>query len=381
MKILFYSSYFHPYISGITTYPLVLLKKLSSKHKINVLTFKHDPKLKNQEKLAKLNIIRMPFCFKISKGFISLSSIFYYLKYLNQTDLVLINLPNAEALPLVILAKLMNKKVISLYNCKVVLGQSYIEKIVEKFLNWAVLLQVKLSNKVVFYTKDYFRSLKLNLKASKYVFTLPIINSESVNVNYLDGLLSAKQNLFWIGFVGRTAREKGLEYLINAVAKLKTKKKIALIFAGPYGDQVVGEADYYQKIIKLLKEKKLDYKFLGVLSGGKLSAFYKAIDVLVLPSINQTESFGMVQAEAMLAGTAVVASNLPGVRVPVKLTKMGKIVKTKDEDKLAQALCEVLRDKNEFNNNRLMKRAHEIFNNDQVLDFWTKLLERIYAEK
>ena len=51
-----------------------------------------------------------------------------------------------------------------------------------------------------------------------------------------------------------------------------------------------------------------------------MSSFYKSIDLLVLPSINQTEAFGMVQAEA-IAGTPVIAGNLPGVRIPIKLTK------------------------------------------------------------
>ncbi len=376
MKILFYSSYFYPYISGLTTNTLQLLKKLSSKHQIKILTFAHTEKLKSQEKLGKLKIIRMPFKFKVSKGFISPQSLFIYWQNLKKTDLVFVNLPNAEALPLVILAKLTRKKIVVLYSCRVILGGSWREKLIEAVLNLAVNIQVYLADKVVFLTKDYCHSLHLKLAEKKLAFSLPMIAEESVNVNYLDNLLSEKQNRLWVGFVGRTSREKGLEHLVNALAKLKTSKHISLILAGPYGDQVVGENAYYQQLIDLLKEKNIDYKFLGVLSGGKLAAFYKAIDVLVLPSINQTEAFGIVQAEAMLAGTAVIASNLPGVRVPIRLTKMGKLVPPANEDKLAAALCEVLKNKDQFNNNRLMKRAHEVFNQEKVVKFWNELLEK-----
>ena len=46
--------------------------------------------------------------------------------------------------------------------------------------------------------------------------------------------------------------------------------------------------------------------------------------------INSTESFGMVQVEAMTCGTPVVASDLPGVRQPARMTGMGKIIPPAD---------------------------------------------------
>ena len=49
-----------------------------------------------------------------------------------------------------------------------------------------------------------------------------------------------------------------------------------------------------------------------------MGSFYTCIDVLVVPSINSTEAFGLVQVEAMMMGVPVVASDLPGVRVPVQ---------------------------------------------------------------
>ena len=63
---------------------------------------------------------------------------------------------------------------------------------------------------------------------------------------------------------------------------------------------------------------------------------------MVLPSINSTESFGMVQVEAMTCGTPAVASDLPGVRCPVRETGMGKIVPPRNAQALAEAIIEIL---------------------------------------
>jgi glycosyltransferase involved in cell wall biosynthesis len=75
---------------------------------------------------------------------------------------------------------------------------------------------------------------------------------------------------------------------------------------------------------------------------GELVAFYQQCDVTVLPSTNSTESFGIVQVESMSCGTPVVASDLPGVRQPVKLTGMGRVVPAADAHALAEGISEVL---------------------------------------
>jgi glycosyltransferase involved in cell wall biosynthesis len=73
-----------------------------------------------------------------------------------------------------------------------------------------------------------------------------------------------------------------------------------------------------------------------------MSTFFGAIDVLVVSSINSTESFGLVQVESMLCGTPVVATSLPGVRQPVLTTGMGVIVEPADAGALARGIIEVV---------------------------------------
>ncbi|MCX7956213.1 MAG: glycosyltransferase family 4 protein [Patescibacteria group bacterium] len=377
MKILFFSSYFYPYTSGLTTYPWKILSYLSKNHQITVLTFNHQNnklKIKNY----KLKIVYLPYLFKLSKGFISPQSFFYFLKEIKKTDILILNQPNVEGLFLAILAKIFRKKTISLVHCFLYGGKNIFEKLIFKLANFFVFLQLFLSQKLVFYTKEYFQSTCFYrfLKNKKIYYHLPPIKKLSIDKNYFKKLLEYKENSFLIGFSGRTASEKGIEYLIKAIKNLKLKiKNLKLIFAGPYGKDVAGENNYFLKIKNLLEKNKIFYKFLGNLKENQLGAFYKTIDVLALPSINSTEAFGMVQAEAIILGTPVVASNLPGVNIPIKLTKMGLLTEPKNEKQLAKAISEILENQKKYNNKKLIIQAQKIFDIKNVYQFWSKIID------
>jgi glycosyltransferase involved in cell wall biosynthesis len=105
---------------------------------------------------------------------------------------------------------------------------------------------------------------------------------------------------------------------------------------------VLGEELYAQKLAPLIANLGDHWTFLGNLTPVELAVFYRQCQVTVLPSINSTESFGMVQVEAMTCGTPVIASDLPGVRQPVKMTGMGRIVPPGDAGALARAILAVL---------------------------------------
>jgi len=83
----------------------------------------------------------------------------------------------------------------------------------------------------------------------------------------------------------------------------------------------------------------------------------------------------------MLSGTPVVASNLPGVRVPIQLTKMGKIVAPKNPKQLSQAISEILKNKNKFNNDKLIKKLlKNIFDINNVFKFYDNLIIMKYKK-
>ncbi len=377
MKILFFSPYYYPYTSGVTTYPQKLLSCLSNKNEIEILTFKYDKKLKTEEIINDYKITRMNYLFKISKGFISPQSLYFFFRKVINSNLVILNQPNFEGLFLAIIAKILGKKIISIFHCQVFLEGNLLTKIINFTLNTSMITQFHLSDKIVVYTKDYIDSLPYFKRLfGKTVDILPPIEYFTADKKFSNKLLKLKKNNIWLGYAGRISSEKGIEYLIEAVRDvvIPAKAGIQIIFAGPYGKDVAGEDIYYEKIVKLLKKNNINYLFLGNLIKRQLFSFYKSIDILMLPSINQTEAFGMVQAEAMLAGTPVIASDLPGVRIPIQLTKMGIIVEPKNPKQIAQAILEILKNKNKFSNDKLIKNAQDIFDISKVYKFYENLI-------
>jgi glycosyltransferase involved in cell wall biosynthesis len=145
-----------------------------------------------------------------------------------------------------------------------------------------------------------------------------------------------------IGMVARLAAEKGVEYLVRALPRvLEIHPGARVLYGGQYQD-VMGEEAYAEMLAPLIADLGDRWQFLGIIPDEELAALFHLCDVAVLPSTNSTEAFGMVQVEAMICGTPVVASDMPGVRQPVLQTGMGRLFILKDAGSLAESLIEVL---------------------------------------
>ena len=145
-----------------------------------------------------------------------------------------------------------------------------------------------------------------------------------------------------------------------------------VLFAGQYLD-VLGEDAYRERLKGPIASLGPHWEFLGVLTPDELSAFFGACDVQVVPSLNSTESFGLVQVEAMLCGTPVVASNLPGVRQPVKMTGMGEVVEPGSADALAAGIEKVLSNREAYVRPRAEIKAQ--FHVERTVDAYLELFE------
>lgn len=351
MKYLFSLIYYSPYVSGISVYVKRLAEELAKKgHGVSVICYQHDKNTKSHESISGVNVVRVTPQIKISKGFLSLDWIWMCWKQVKLHDLVFVNLPQPEGLITAFIARLQNKKLFSIYHCDVYLPSNKLAQNITRITAWLTLV---LSKQVISYTQDYaIHSPVLKHFLKKIVYCYPPFVKLSKSKD-------RKPKVATIGVAARLAQEKGIEYLLEAIKDIDCQ----LVVAGPLDP--VGEEFYKQKIMKLVEPLKDRIIFLGTIPPEDMSRFYSQIDVLVLPSVNSTEAFGMVQVEAMQAGIPVIATNLPGVRTPIQLTNAGLLVRPKSTTELKIAILEVLKNRRRYLPSP--QKINEIFSLEKTL--------------
>jgi glycosyltransferase involved in cell wall biosynthesis len=181
--------------------------------------------------------------------------------------------------------------------------------------------------------------------------------------------------------VTRFAAEKGVEVLLEAMPGVLEKYPQAqVLFAGQY-QNVMGEQAYADRLMPLIKKYETMgcWKFLGILSQQQLAAFYPNVDVLVVPSLNSTEAFGLVQVEAMINNVPCVASDLPGVRRPVQMYSMGEVVPIGDSSAMTRALLRVFAGKGKYNCDTTALARQ--YNPDTVAAGYERLFDQLIGQK
>jgi phosphatidyl-myo-inositol alpha-mannosyltransferase len=140
-------------------------------------------------------------------------------------------------------------------------------------------------------------------------------------------------------FMGRLEKRKGFRHLLRAFRTVKQAlPKARLFVAGAYD-----RADRLSYVRYVRHFRIRDVKFIGYFPAGHKARWYRTAHVFCAPSTGH-ESFGMVLAEAMAAGTPIVASDIPGYRDVVRDGVTGDLVPPGDEAALADALLALLDD-------------------------------------
>ena len=140
-------------------------------------------------------------------------------------------------------------------------------------------------------------------------------------------------------YVGRFAPEKGLDRLLQAVARLAHIQKLRLIVVGGDGEQDAA----YRRMLELSRSCGIAHRvtFTGRIGQADLPPYYCAADLLVLPS--SYESFGMVALEALACGTPVVATRVGAMEDLLREAGNGRLVPDLRPSSLTEAMESLLR--------------------------------------
>ncbi len=198
----------------------------------------------------------------------------------------------------------------------------------------------------------------------------PYISAQNESVR---GELSVPADIPLIGFVGRLVPEKGIVLLLEALCRLSNIGwRILIMGSGPLECEITVK---WQQVLG----DRLIFRSAKSVPRAQVPAYMRAMDIFVLPSITtQTwkEQFGLVLAEAMLAGVPCIGSSSGAI--PDVIGPGGLVFKERDVDDLVSNLKRLL--VNENLRKSLGETANEFalqnYSNPAVVKAYLKLFEQ-----
>jgi glycosyltransferase involved in cell wall biosynthesis len=161
-----------------------------------------------------------------------------------------------------------------------------------------------------------------------------------------------------IGSVARLVPVKGLRYLVSAMPDILQRCSRAHLLLAGDGDQRSG-------LEALARELAVSDRvhFLGFRRDA--AAVTAALDVFVLPSLNEGQ--GRVLVTAMALGVPIVATRVGGVPEVVKDGRQGLLVPSQDSTALGQAITTLLADREYAASLGMAGRSRALFFSSEVM--------------
>lgn len=351
MRLLFALTYYRPYTSGLTIYVERLATAMAQRgHSVTVLTSQYDPSLPRREVVNDVHVVRAPVAARVSKGVLMPMIGWLASALAINHDAMSLHLPQFDASGLALRGAVLQQPVVLTYHCDLLLPPGAFNRFVNKVVDTSNVIAGKASDAVVAYTEDYAtHSPYLSRFINKVRVIPPPVEVASVGDDEI-AAFRRRWNVQGpvIGMAARLAAEKGVEVLLDALPRILERYPNARVLYAGQHENVLGEEAYARRLAPLFEQYRDHWTFLGTLGARDMAAFYHNLDVLIVPSLNSTESFGLVQVEAMLCGTPCIASNLPGVRQPVQQTGMGLVTPIGNSYALADNIVQILEQRDRY---------------------------------
>lgn len=187
------------------------------------------------------------------------------------------------------------------------------------------------------------------------------------------GQYPRKEGRFFGICVGRFERQKGHEYLIDAVCRMpiEAKEKIKIFLAG--------DGPLKNQLSRRIQKAGLEENFIFLGYTREIPEFLSLSDVLILPSL--WEGLPRAAVEAFQCGKPVIATDIPGTREAVKDRENGLLVPAGNPERLSEAITNFIGDEN------LRKRitegaiaAAQKFSFDRMLGEYHHLYQELIQE-
>lgn len=183
-------------------------------------------------------------------------------------------------------------------------------------------------------------SKAMAVQAAKYTKKHFKITPFGVDMKLFHPGLKIKNNeTYVIGTVKGLSDKYGIEYLLKAVAIIKKERPDL-----PLQVRIAGKGPKEQDYKLLAEQLQINniVMWLGFISQKEAALEWANMDIAVIPSTMESESFGVSAVEAEACGTPVIISDVAGLMEATDPSKTSIVVKRKDEFALAYAIMNLI---------------------------------------
>ena len=388
MRIGIFTDTYPPYINGVSTSVYMLKKALERKgHQVFVVTINNDSlRYKFDENNTVIRIPGLPigiYDYRVTN--------IYPIRAMNiirkwKLDVIHSHTEFSVGTFARIISRQFNIPLVHTYHTMYedythYITKGYFDKSSKKIVEYLTLFYCdKTTNELIVPTKKTYDLFKQKYGVDRNIYIIPTgieierFYTENVDNNKVEEIrkkLSFKEDSFNIVFVGRLAKEKNVDLLLNAQKNIVEKSKnINLIIIGDGPDM-----DEYKRTVSKLKIDN-NVIFVGKVPWETVPLYYRLADVFATAS--RTETQGLTVIEAMAASVAPICIDDESFRNTVIDGLNGKIFN--DQEEYEKIVVELYKDRKLLN--QLQKQARlnaEIHSSkyygESVLDVYKHAIE------
>lgn len=344
LRVLTVVTFYAPHWTGLTRFAQRIAEAVAAGGaEVRVLTSRYDPALPAHDLLDGVTVRRLATAGRLSRTVVMPSFPAALWQEVRRADLVHLHSPMAEAGLVALVCRATRTPLVVTHQGDVVMPGGLVNQAVQRGMRAMLAATFRSADRVVTHNDDYLRHSLTAVAGSRSLAIEPPVPFAPAEPAAADRFRARHglEGVPVVGFAGRWVEEKGFDVLLRAAPLvLRERPDTRFVFAG---EREVAYESFSERCAPLADALGPALVDVGLLvDETDLAAFYAASDVFVLPS--RTDCHASVQVEAMLCGTPVVASDIPGARSVVQGTGAGLLTPVEDERALATAILDVLAD-------------------------------------
>jgi len=373
VNVLVTLTYYHPHWTGLTVIARRLAEGLAARgHTVTVLASRHEQELPRRDEINGVHVVRIPSVGRVSRTAVMPSFPVALARLTARNDIVHLHTPMPESLLVVAQARVLRRPTVITHHGDVVMPAGVANGVIQRTMDASIGLAMRLADGVVVSAADYARHSRFLAPVGHRIDSIypPVVlppPQPAVVRAWRHELGLAGKRL--VGFAGRFVEEKGFDFLLRAAPLVRSQlPDTQFVFAG---DTDIAYERFFDRCRALMEAHDGAVTRLGLLHDPQQMAnFYAMCDVFVLPS--RSDSFAIVQVEAVLSGTPLVTTDIPGAREVVRVTGAGRLVRPRDPAALADGIVEVLRNPGPYQPRPEVVRA--VFDPDRSIERYEDLM-------